>query len=93
MMAKSIEEIGDQIFDPHGRVPKGLRDRKLEDQIMRSPAGLGAALGGDIRNAIIAGEPGGIEAQEKAGQENFVASDRLPIKGLGEHGIREYLIG
>ena len=93
MTTKSSKDIGDRIFDPQGRVPKGLRDRQLEEQIMRNPAGLTAALGGDMRNAIIAGEPGGIEAQEKAGQESFVSSDRLPIRGLNERGMKDYLIG
>jgi hypothetical protein len=35
---------------------------------LRNPAALAAFARGDIENAILAGTPGGIEAQEKAGQ-------------------------
>lgn len=46
---------------------------------LRNPAALGAAMRGDTVNARIASTPGGIEAQEKAGQSNFVNSQTLPI--------------
>jgi hypothetical protein len=54
-----------------------------------NPAALGALLKGDIDNAVIAASPGGIEAQEAAGQRNLVAhADRLPVAGTiaGLHG-------
>lgn len=44
------------------------------------PVTLEALLRGDIENAIIAEMPGGIEAQEAAGQRAFVANDTLPIE-------------
>lgn len=44
------------------------------------PATLGALLRGDLKNAMIAETPGGIEAQEAAGQRAFVANDTLPIE-------------
>ncbi len=43
-----------------------------------NPAALKAALSGDIKNALIASTPGGIEAQEAAGQKSFVASESIP---------------
>lgn len=43
-------------------------------------AALGALLGGDLENAMVAMMPGGIEAQEALGQRVFVASETLPIK-------------
>jgi len=49
-----------------------------------NPAALGALLGGDIENAIVAATLGGIEQQEKQGQTTFVNSSTLPIKML--HG-------
>jgi len=45
-----------------------------------SPAALMALLKGDFENAIVASTPGGIEAQEAAGQKSFVADTTLPIK-------------
>ena len=54
-----------------------------------SPAALGALLDGDLENAIIAMMPGGIEAQEAAGQRSFVASETLPGEVLA--GTREEL--
>ena len=41
---------------------------------------LAALVNGDIANAIVSETPGGIEAQEARGQQDFVASDTLPIK-------------
>ena len=49
-----------------------------------NPASLSALLSGDIENAIIAATPGGIEAQEKRGQNTFVNSSSLPKNML--HG-------
>lgn len=43
-------------------------------------ATFGALIRGDIKNAIIAETPGGIEAQEAAGQKSFVANSTLPIE-------------
>lgn len=48
-----------------------------------NPAALTALLRGDFENAVVASTPGGIVAQEKAGQAMLVASASLPkdIKG------------
>lgn len=43
-----------------------------------NPAALAAAAKGDLHNAITAATPGGIEAQEKAGQALLVASTDMP---------------
>jgi hypothetical protein len=43
-----------------------------------SAAALGALAAGDIENFYVAGTPGGIEAQEKAGQVAFETSETLP---------------
>jgi len=45
-------------------------------------AALRAALEGDLENAIIASTPGGIEAQEARGQQEFVANSSLPKECL-----------
>lgn len=45
---------------------------------LRNPAALSALANGDIDNAIVAATPGGIEAQEKAGQALLVASSDMP---------------
>ncbi len=47
-----------------------------------TPAALSAAMKGDNFNFAVAITPGGIEAQEAAGQKVLVQSDTLPIKGL-----------
>jgi hypothetical protein len=49
-----------------------------------SPAALMAAMNGDLKNAMIASTPGGIERQEAEGQTSFVASETIPrdIQGL-----------
>lgn len=44
---------------------------------LRNPAALGAAALGDFENAVIASTPGGIIAQEKAGQTMLVADGAL----------------
>lgn len=46
-----------------------------------TPAALSAALAGNIDNFIAASTPGGIKAQEKAGQIEQSFADTLPIKG------------
>ncbi len=43
-----------------------------------NPAALSAILAGDFANAIAASTPGGIEAQEAAGQRKLVESQALP---------------
>ena len=50
-----------------------------------TPAALAALANGDIDNAAIAATPGGIEAQEAAGQATFCAQEILPK----DHGDRE----
>lgn len=50
---------------------------------IRNPAALVAALSGDMENARIASTPGGIEAQEKAGQAMLVASGAKLPKDMG----------
>lgn len=52
---------------------------KDEKEFGMSPAALSAALNGDLKNALIASTPGGIEAQEAQGQTDFVASETLPV--------------
>ena len=48
-----------------------------------NPATFRALLNGDLKNAITASTPGGIEAQEAAGQKEFVASESLPKETNG----------
>ena len=43
-----------------------------------NPAALSAAMNGDFANAIVASTPGGIEAQERAGQASLQAGTLLP---------------
>lgn len=43
-----------------------------------NPAALSAAARGDLKNALVASTPGGIERQEAAGQRTLVASAMLP---------------
>lgn len=50
---------------------------------MFTPAALTAALNGDFANALIASTPGGIEAQEAAGQASMVAACHLPRRVTG----------
>lgn len=50
---------------------------------------LSALASGDLANAVVASKPGGIEAQEAAGQAELADSDRLPKKLRG--GTREQL--
>lgn len=53
-----------------------------DDNIRISPAAVAALARGDLDNAIVAMTPGGIEAQEAAGQAEFVANSTLPKKCL-----------
>lgn len=52
-----------------------------------TPAGLSAFLNGDMKNFVAATTPGGIEAQEAAGQQDFVVSETLPKEML--HGCTQ----
>jgi hypothetical protein len=55
------------------------------DKKMRiTPAALSALGKGDLGNFVAAATPGGIEAQEAAGQKALVNSELLPIDGLDE---------
>ena len=47
-----------------------------------TPAALKALVEGDIDNFKVASTPGGIEAQEKAGQLELVASSNMPLELL-----------
>ncbi len=45
---------------------------------MTNPAGLSALMKGDVENFLVASTPGGIQAQEKAGQTALVNSTNMP---------------
>lgn len=60
---------------------------KQDKQVQWTPAALMAYVKGDIENALIAATPGGIEAQELAGQVSFVQSETLPKEANGLQGI------
>lgn len=51
---------------------------KKDNEMRMNPAALAAAARGDLHNALTAATPGGIEAQEKAGQALLVASTNMP---------------
>jgi len=60
---------------------------------LANPAALGAFLSGDIEDAIVASTPGGIVAQEAAGQRALVSGeylpkDRLPREQLEQLGFK-----
>lgn len=60
------------------------RNRKTvsDDPMSRwTPAVMQAAAAGDLANVVAASTPGGIEAQEAAGQRDAVRSQRLPKDG------------
>lgn len=64
----------------------------MDEKQRITPAAVGALARGDIENFIVASTPGGIEAQEAAGQKEFVSElEILPIDGTigGEGIIRE----
>jgi len=48
-----------------------------------TPAAVAAAMRGDLENFIAATTPGGIEAQEACGQQQFVNSSTLPKRCIG----------
>lgn len=50
---------------------------------------LAALMKGDFKNAIISDTPGGIEAQEAAGQRSFVGADTFPIDMRGDRRVFE----
>ena len=54
-----------------------------KEKILESgnPAAIIALAQGDIENALIAATPGGIEAQEARGQQEFAANSTLPKSG------------
>ena len=54
-----------------------------KEKILESgnPAAIIALAQGDIENALIAATPGGIEAQEARGQQEFAANSTLPRSG------------
>jgi hypothetical protein len=49
-----------------------------------TPAALGALVQGDHENFFAAATPGGIEAQEAAGQKKLAANALLPVDGIKE---------
>lgn len=60
---------------------------KAFDRIINSgnPAAISALARGDLRNALVAATPGGIEAQEAEGQRDLVtSSNRIPKDGSEE---------
>lgn len=52
----------------------------MEIKDMTNPAALAAFANGDIENALVASTPGGIEAQEKRGQQTLVQSTDMPLE-------------
>jgi hypothetical protein len=63
-------------------VPLCVDTRQQQETDMKNealnPAALRAAASGDIKNFLVASTPGGIERQEKAGQQALVASTDMP---------------
>ena len=55
----------------------------MNDKLEWNPAALWAFLEGDTDNFMVAATPGGLEQQESAGQQDFVASETLPINIIG----------
>lgn len=56
-----------------------------------TPAALSALAAGDLSNACVAMTPGGIEAQEAAGQRVQASRETLPVKGTGDRRAWEAL--
>jgi len=56
------------------------------------PSTLLALLNGDLENAVISATPGGIEAQEKQGQKNFINSTTLPKDIRGARNENPHVI-
>ena len=63
----------------------------MTDKMRITPAALAALADGDLGNFIAASTPGGIEAQEKMGQQILVKSEMLPIKCRPEREVFESL--
>lgn len=55
----------------------------MKDKLNITPAAVAALAKGDVENFKVASTPGGIEAQEAAGQVIFVNSETLPKEMLG----------
>ena len=55
-----------------------MKEKGMKVYFKWTPAALGALARGDIKNFVVASTPGGIEAQEAAGQKDFVAKSTLP---------------
>ena len=62
----------------------------MDEKPSITPAAASAMAKGDLLNAAVALAPGGIEAQEKVGQDVFVASETLPIRGTSEPAERAW---
>lgn len=60
-------------------------------KLRMTPAAISAAVRGDFENLMVAATPGGIEAQEKAGQKSFAADETLPIEGSQDAVTRSRL--
>ena len=59
-----------------------MKQQELRHQVQNifsKPAAASAFMAGDVENAKVAMTPGGIEAQERDGQNSFVNSDELPV--------------
>lgn len=70
---------------PRGMISWAFRP-VTKDRVMNfrlTPAAMVAAENGDMDNFLAAATPGGIEAQEKAGQTMFVSNATLPKEMLG----------
>jgi hypothetical protein len=57
---------------------------KKKEEMRLTPAAAKALNNGDIINFIVAAIPGGIEAQEAAGQKVLVNNELLPLDGIDE---------
>lgn len=60
----------------------------MSERQYNNPAALAAMAGGDFQNAIVAATPGGIEAQEAAGQRALVSTFRQLPKDMGADGLK-----
>jgi hypothetical protein len=60
---------------------------KKKEEMNLTPAALGALAKGDLTNFVAAATPGGIEAQEAAGQQALVNSELLPLDGIDDVAI------
>lgn len=55
-----------------------MSDELSKKNVLRNPAALDAFMRGDFENFVAAATPGGIQAQERAGQGAFVQAETLP---------------